>query len=474
MSLFKSISNYGDNVALISELTGPLTYNDLIKKTNVIQKYVPERSLVFLISKNTVAPLICYIASIRNNCIVMLVDVKTSRADILNLVETYKPSFLVVPINWFENSTTDGLTILENIYDYSIYRTNYQKLPKMNNDLSVLLPTSGSMGSPKYVRLSHQNLKANADSIINFLKIESKDRTVTTMPYSYSFMLSIINTHIESGASILVCDYSVTQKKFWEQFKNNKVTSLSGVPYIFDIFLKLGLNKIYTPFLRTFTHAGGKLDNKSAKKILEFCEQNNIKFTMMYGQTEATARMAYLDWRDAPKKIGSIGKSIPFTKMWLENKKGEKVKKSGEIGELIFKGKNVSMGYSRNVLDLIKGDDNKGILRSGDLASFDDEGFFYIKGRINRIAKIFGNRLNLDEIEEKMKIKGIEVACKDKGDKLSVFFESCFLKRDVLNKVSEITGQNQIAFECIGVTKFPRTLSGKIDYFKLEKEVLNA
>ena len=135
--------------------------DDLIKKTDVIQKYVPERSLVFLISKNTVAPLICYIASIRNNCIVMLVDVKTSRADILNLVETYKPSFLVVPINWFENSTTDGLTILENIYDYSIYRTNYQKLPKMNNDLSVLLPTSGSMGSPKYVRLSHQNLKAH-------------------------------------------------------------------------------------------------------------------------------------------------------------------------------------------------------------------------------------------------------------------------------------------------------------------------
>ena len=117
MSLFKSISNYKNNVALISELTGPLTYKDLIKKTDTIQKYIPERSLVFLISKNTAAPLICYIASIRNNCVVMLADVKTSTTDILNLVETYKPSFLVAPIDWLKNSKTDDLEILENIYE---------------------------------------------------------------------------------------------------------------------------------------------------------------------------------------------------------------------------------------------------------------------------------------------------------------------------------------------------------------------
>ena len=474
MSLFKSISNYGNNVALISELTGSLSYNDLVKKTDDFKKNIPERSLVFLISKNTVASLICYISSIRNNCVVILADAKTGISEILNLIKLYEPSFIAAPINWFENSKFNGFKILENIYDYSIYRTNYQKFPKMNNDLSVLLPTSGSMGSPKYVRLSNRNLKANTDSIINFLKIESKDRTVTTMPCSYSFMLSIINTHIDSGASILVCDYSVTQKKFWEQFKANKVTSLSGVPYLFDIFIKLGLNKIYIPSLHTFTHAGGKLDNKSAKKILEFCEQNNIKFTMMYGQTEATARMAYLNCKNTPNKLGSIGKSIPSTEMWIENKNGEKVKKPGEIGELVFKGKNVSMGYSKNINDLNKSDENKGILRTGDLASFDDEGFFYIKGRLTRIAKIFGNRLNLDEIEEKMKIKGIEVACKEKEDKLSVFFESSFLKKDVLNKISEITGQNKISFKCIGINRFPRTFSGKIDYSKLEKEVLNA
>jgi acyl-coenzyme A synthetase/AMP-(fatty) acid ligase len=287
-------------------------------------------------------------------------------------------------------------------------------------------------------------------------------------------MLSIINTYIETGASILVCDYSVIQKKFWEQFKKYNVTSLSGVPYIFDIILKLGLNKIYIPSLCAFTIAGGRLNNKSSMAILDFCEKHNIKFTMMYGQTEATARMAYLNCKDASKKIGSIGKSIPFTEMWIQNEKGKKINKPGEVGELFFKGKNVSMGYSKNVDDLVNGDDNKGILQSGDLASFDKEGFFYIKGRVARIAKIFGNRLNLDELEEKMRIKGIEVACKNQGDSLLVFFESIFFKNEVINKVSEITGQNKIAFECIEVAKFPRTLSGKVDYLKLQKKLLNA
>ncbi len=188
----------------------------------------------------------------------------------------------------------------------------------------------------------------------------------------------------------------------------------------------------------------------------------------MYGQTEASPRMTYLDWKDYPKKIGSIGKAIPFTEIWLEKDNGVKIQNPNETGELIFSGKNVSMGYSNNIKDLIKGDENKGILKTGDLAYFDNEGYFYIKGRKNRITKIFGNRLNLDEIEEKMKEINIEVFCKEINDKLYVFFEKNFIPEHVLNKISLITGQNKIAFNCIQLKKLPRTSSGKIDYIKLE------
>jgi len=468
MGLFKSIENYKDNIALISNSTGPITYSNLIEKINIIKKNIPERSLIFLIAQNTVAPLIGYISSIKNNCVIMLVDIKTNAADVTNLINKYEPSFLIAPNDWIKNYKEIKFKLLENIYDYSVCKTLFKVSINIHDDLCVLLPTSGSMGSPKFVRLSKENLKANADSIIKYLEINSKERAITNMPYSYSYMLSIINTFIEAGGSIFVSNHSVIQKEFWNEFRENNISSLSGVPYIYEIFIKLGLKNIYIPSLKMLTQAGGKLNQKSTEKIIDFCNNNDLKFISMYGQTEASPRMTYLNWRDCSKKIGSIGKAIPFTDIWLENNNGEKIKTSNEIGELIFRGKNVSMGYSNTILDLTKGDENKGILKTGDLAYFDNEGYFYIKGRKNRIIKIFGNRLNLDEIEERMKQNNLDVACKDINDKLFIFHEKKFLSENVLNKISEITSQNKIAFKCIAIDKLPRTTSGKIDYLKLK------
>ena len=467
MNLFNSIENYKNNIALVSQSTKSITYEQLVIKINDIQKNIPERSLIFLVSQNSAASLISYISSIKNNCVVMLVDIKTNISEISKLITAYEPSFIIAPTDWMKNYNQKRLKILQNIYEYSIFKTNYQDSLPMHDDLSVLLPTSGSMGSPKFVRLSKKNLKSNADSIIKYLDINSTQRAITNMPFNYSYMLSIINTHIESGASIFVSKNSVIQKEFWKDFRENKITSLSGVPYIFEMLIKLGLKNLSTSYLKTLTHAGGKLDINSTQKIIEFCKEQGIKFISMYGQTEASPRMTYLDWKDYPKKIGSIGKAIPFTEIWLEKDNGVKIQNPNETGELIFSGKNVSMGYSNNIKDLIKGDENKGILKTGDLAYFDNEGYFYIKGRKNRITKIFGNRLNLDEIEEKMKEINIEVFCKEINDKLYVFFEKNFIPEHVLNKISLITGQNKIAFNCIQLKKLPRTSSGKIDYIKL-------
>lgn len=468
MYLFESIENYKNNIALVNQSTGSITYKQLIEKINIIKKIIPERSLVFLISQNTIAPLITYIASIKNNYVVILVDIKTNTEDITNLIKSYEPSFIVAPINWIKNYNQNKFKVLESVYDYYICKTNYKELPNMYNDLSVLLPTSGSMGSPKFVRLSKQNIKSNADSIIKYLKIDSNQRAITNMPYSYSYMLSIINTFIESGASIFVSKNSIIQKEFWTEFFENKITSLSGVPYIFEMFIKLGLKNLSTPYLKTITQAGGKLDRNLTEKIIEFCREQGIEFISMYGQTEASPRMTYLSWKDCSKKIGSIGKAIPFTEIWLEKDNGNKIENANETGELIFKGENVSMGYSNGISDLIKGNENKGILKTGDLAYFDSEGYFYIKGRKSRITKIFGNRLNLDEIEQKMKLNGVEVACKEISNKLFVFFNKNLLIEDVLKKLSHITGQNKKAFNCVQLKEMPRTSSGKINYIKLK------
>ena len=138
----------------------------------------------------------------------------------------------------------------------------------------------------------------------------------------------------------------------------------------------------------------------------------------MYGQTEASPRMTYLHWKYAQKKTGSIGKAIPGTKIWIEDNDGKKINKIKKTGELIFQGKNVSMGYAENIQDLKKEDENHGILKTGDLAYFDKDKFFFIKGRKNRIIKIVGNRFNLDEIEERMRKKRIQIACKNINDVL--------------------------------------------------------
>ena len=468
MSLFKSIQIYKNKIALVDEISGPITYNRLVKESLAIKKNIPKKSLTFLISHNSVASIICYVSAIKHNNAVVLIDIKTNVENIIQLFNLYKPSFIMAPKSWLKTSSLNNFEVKESIFDYVICKTKNTKLFEINPELNLLLPTSGSMGSPKFVQLSNKNLKSNTDSIIKSLNIKSKDKTITTMPFSYSFMLSVINTYLESGACIVASNYSLFEKGFWEQFKKNKITSLSGVPYIYEILIKLGLQRIYIPSLKTLTQAGGKLNDNLAKKLILFSKTKKIKFYMMYGQTEAAPRMSVLDWNFDEKKIGSIGKAIPNTKMWLEDKKGNRIKKSNITGELVFKGKNVSLGYCSNIKDLNSKDKNKAILKTGDLASFDKEGFFYIQLTKNRIVKIFGNRFNLDEIESKMEEQDFNVVCKERGGKLKVFFETNASKEEVLKSITQITGQNKVAFDCVKINKIPRTSSGKVDYLKID------
>jgi len=465
--LFKSVSRHGDKVALISKDTGTITYKEIEKKISTLKKKVKKKTLIFLISQNSIAPILLYIYAIKNNCVIILIDIKTSMPNISNLLNIYEPSYIAAPNDWIKKFNIKKYKLTDKILDYSIYKTNYKLFPKMNPELCLLLPTSGSMGSPKFVRISKKNITSNTHSIIKYLKIRTKDRTITNMPFNYSYMLSIINTHIEVGASIYVTKESLLQKEFWNEFRKNKITSFNGVPYIYDIIIKLGLNKIYNENFYSLTQAGGKMNNRSIKTILKFCKRYKIKFTAMYGQTEASPRMTYLHWKYAQKKTGSIGKAIPGTKIWIEDNDGKKINKIKKTGELIFQGKNVSMGYAENIQDLQKEDENHGILKTGDLAYFDKDKFFFIKGRKNRIIKIVGNRFNLDEIEERMRKKRIQIACKNINDVLFIFHEKKSPKKKILEYISKITGQNIINFKCILLKKFPRTLNGKINYKKL-------
>ena len=221
-------------------------------------------------------------------------------------------------------------------------------------------------------------------------------------------MLSVINTHLEVGASIIISKTSLIEKEFWKTFKNSKVTSFNGVPYTYEMLIKIGLKNIKINTLKYLTHAGGKIEKRILKKILNFCNKNNLKFFSMYGQTEASPRISYLKPEFSKKKIGSIGKGIPGNKIYIVDRSGKKISKPLWRG-LVCNGKNVFMGYSKNYSDLNKANEKNYKLKTGDLGYFDKDGFFYLTSRINKIAKIFGNRIDLGTLEILMSKKDIRL-----------------------------------------------------------------
>ena len=471
MGIISSIENFGNKVALISPGRGTFTYSDLIEQSFILRNYIKANSFILLVCTNSIETFIGYIFAMKNNCTVMLIDAKMREEDINAVISAYNHDAIIGPKHILkELKVQQAENIFNDFFDYGVLVLKTVRKKPFNKNICLLLPTSGSMGSRKFVVISKDNLYANTNSIIKFLGITTKERAVTTMPFSYTYMLSIVNTHLEVGASILVTDKSLFTRSFWDNYTEHNVTSFSGVPYIYQILKKLALEKIFTPSLNLITQAGGKLRYEIASELVKLCKQQGVKFVSMYGQTEATSRISYLDPKFCEKKIGSIGKPIPNGKMWIENDNFEVITTAGHRGELVYKGPNVSWGYAHDYNDLCIAGQNNEMLRTGDIAYFDEDGFFYLDGRLKRIAKLFGIRLNLDELEEKMFDEGFLVVCLETEEKIGVFFEMEYCLDKLLNSLVKITSQNKSGFLCVKIPKFPRTVSGKINYNQLTKE----
>lgn len=475
MTLFDQIKEYGSREAIHSNQFGTISYEDLLKKAKVISSELIPRSLTLIVTQNIVGCLVAYVAASLSDTVVIFVDGKTKTKHLLDIINVYDPDSIIFPTSFINNwdKTIGAYEKLGYVYNFEymnlkVFSQNKKKLRKFNPELAVLLPTSGSMGSPKFVRLSHTNIKSNAIAISNYLDINPDDKTITNMSISYSYMFSIINSHLISGASLLVSERSMIDRLFWSEAKDFGITSLSGVPFIYETLLRLGLDNIWIPTIKYFTQAGGKLDQTKIKTILKFCSSKNTKFITMYGQTEASPRMAYLDWEYALTKLGSIGKAIPGTHLSLESDTKKEIITPHTDGEIVFRGKNVSLGYAENNNDLSKGDDNHGVLYTGDLGYFDKDYFFYITGRKKRIAKLFGSRINLDEIQDRMKLIGLEVVCLERDEKVAVFYEFDSSAGELLEKLAEVTGQSKRGFVLKPINKIPRTASLKINFLELD------
>jgi len=320
------------------------------------------------------------------------------------------------------------------------------------------------------VKLTKENLYSNCNSIVEYLNIQKDHRAITNLPLYYSYGISILNTHLMKGASIVVTDKSIISKEFWDIFKKNRVTTLNGVPYNYEILRRIGLMKMDLPSLKYLTQAGGKLNNKLVTEFAVWARENRIKFFVMYGQTEATARISYLPIDKTLEKDKSIGISIPNGKLFIKNLNSNEIIKDNFIdGELLYHGANVMMGYATKLEDLKKDDELHSILHTGDIAHKDEEGYYYITGRLKRFIKIHGNRVGLDEIEQFLKSKAYDILCTGIDNKLMIATlneaEIENIKKDIINKYSFHHSVVKVKI----VDKYPITSAGKIQYKELIK-----
>jgi acyl-coenzyme A synthetase/AMP-(fatty) acid ligase len=397
MKAFWELEAGGDAPALIAEDGSVLSYKALAARADALVATMPPHALFALECRHTTDVIAAYLGALRRRVVPLMLDVGLDAELKAPLYSRFEVPQAFGPEGLSEPSHSS---------------------PALHPDLGLLLSTSGSTGSPKLVRLSRENLQANADSIVEYLDIDSSDVAITSLPIHYSYGLSVLNSHLAARASIVLTDEPITAAGFWSRFKAHEVTNLAGVPTTWRLLRRMRFERMALPSLKTMTQAGGRLDVEEVRWMAEVARQHGRRFFAMYGQTEATARIAYLPPERLDDKAGSIGIAIPRGHLRVVDDAGVAVP-DGVEGELVYDGPNVMLGYAEQADDLALGR-TVGTLHTGDLGRRDSDGFYWITGRRKRFIKLFGNRFNLDDVEQQLRDDGLEAMVTGVDDLLMI------------------------------------------------------
>jgi len=447
------------------------TYGELRERVARLAESLarPQKALSFCFCRNDLASVTWYLAALEAGHAVALLDEGLAAEFKARLISDYTPDFILTSV-----SATDYAQLLDAPPSYSpsppleganyCWRRNAAPEHPIHPDLAVLLSTSGSTGSPKFVRLSRMNLLSNAQAISQVLEINSQDRAISSLPFHYSYGLSVLNTHFLTGASEVMTEEGLMSPSFWNAFRETECTSFAGVPYSYQILNRLDVEKLNVPSLRVMTQAGGKLHKDLIARFHRTMVARNGRFYVMYGQTEATARIAILPSRFLPEKLGSVGFALPGGSLAIRVD-DRLTKQPSCSGELIYTGPNVMLGYAFGRSDLSLGDVLDGTLETGDSAHFDEDGFVHIEGRMKRDAKLFGLRVNMDEVENLLRVYG-PTAVVAGNEKLLIYCEYgdaeefARYRQELATKLRV----HHSAFQFLRIEQIPTTPSGKTNY----------
>jgi long-chain acyl-CoA synthetase len=455
-----------ESIALIESPTDrSISYGDLAQQVRIVSSFlgqISDRCLVFLHAANTADAIVSYLACLDANFPVCLIDPNGTSEANDRLTSVYQPGIILAAD---PSNLRSGYTSIGNLPDssYQAYRSiEPNSIPTLHPDLSLLLPTSGSTGNPKLVRLTQANLRANAAAIAKYLNLSPAEIAIESLPIHYSYGLSIVNSHLHAGGTIVLTPHSFMRPEFWEDVTNYRCTSFAGVPYMYETLHRLKFDLSKYPQLKTITQAGGGLRADIKESFATQAIAHDRQFFVMYGQTEATARIAYVPPARLIDKLGSIGMAIPDGELTLSP-----VAESEGLFELVYRGANVMMGYAESAASLALGDELNGVLKTGDLARVDEEGFFFINGRLKRFAKLFGKRVSLDDIETDVEVTfNCRAAAIESAKGISIFvvstneFDLKSIKLHIASKLSV----TPTAIAVSELEALPMTSSGKKDY----------
>lgn len=426
-----------DKVAVIDDNGLSLTYGEICDFSVRFAQALPERTLIFIFAENKIGSLLGYTSALSSRIVPLVISAKTEQSLYENLRNLYSPAYLWVPKEMVEHLgfATTGFAA----WGYVLVKTDLPS-PELYKDLALLLPTSGSTGSPKLVRHTYRNIEANAFNVLHLFGLTENERPMAALPMHYTMGLSVIASHLLAGATLILSGRSLLDKGFWQMMREQRVTSFTGVPYSYELLSKLRFFRMDLPDLHTITQGGGKMTEELFKACADYAEQKGKRFIATYGQTECTARMAYLPAELATTKTCSIGVAEPGGQLSIIDKDGIESYEGEAEGEMVFRGENVTMGYATCADDLLKGDDNHGVMHTGDLARRDADGCYFIIGRMKRFLKIYGLRIGLDEVEHLIKSSfDTDCYCCGSDEMLNICVTNADIAEDVTALVEEKT-----------------------------------
>ncbi len=441
-----------DAVALIDAATGErVSYAALASRTAAAGAALAARArggLAFAFVGNDLASIVDVLGALDAGVPIALFDRGLDRAAATALVARYRPEVIV------------GAPDLGEAGEGGI---------APHPALALLLSTSGSTGSHKLVRLSRAAVIANARAIATALALGPGAIAPTSLPLHYSYGLSVVTSHLAAGGTVVVTSDGVVSDGFWRACRDHAVTSFAGVPYAYQLLRRLELDRLAPSSLRWLTQAGGAMTPALVAHYHAIAAARGGGLYVMYGQTEACARIAVLPPSELPARAGAVGRAVADTAIAIEDN-GVAVA-PGEIGEVIVRGPGVMLGYADTRDDLARGDEQGGVLATGDLGRLDADGVLWLTGRTRRFAKVFGVRVSLDDIEALAAAAlttAPPLAAVAAGERIKLVIEGEVDAAALGRALAERTGLHPSGFAVVTVAALPRLATGKPDYPRIE------